>query len=525
MTVSIMNRLLLIASAFLFTMSIYAQQRPNIILIMSDDHAQQSISAYDTTYIRTPNIDRLANEGAIFENSFCTNSICAPSRAVILTGKHSNINGQVHNGIRFDSSQVTFPKMLQAAGYRTGMIGKWHLQSQPTGFDYWVTMHDQGRYYNPEFIYQNGVTKVEEGYATNLITDKSLQWIDEVSKGGQPFCLLLYHKAPHRNWMPDTADLNLFRGKKYPLPGNFYDSYNGRVAAAAQEMSIAKDMLVTYDLKMYDPAIEDTKWSIRNYVDDYSRFNPAQKAAWDKEYKPVIDQFIKNRPTGKALSEWKYQRYMEDYLRTVASIDKNIGRVLQYLDNHNLANNTIVIYTSDQGMYLGEHGWFDKRFMYEESLHMPLLMRYPGHIQAGTHVMQMVQNLDFAPTLLDFAGVKPDPAMQGVSFKKIVEGKSKKWRDAIYYHYYEYPGFHSVKRHYGVRTDRYKLIHFYYNIDVWEFYDLKTDPHEMHNEFNNPVYAKQINKLKKKLQKLREQYKDTAEDNFRIGGSNSQKGN
>ena len=513
---SLVIAMLLCKSSGTTAQVLYPPTKPNIIVIMTDDHALQAISAYNPALLHTPNIDRIAKEGAIFTNSFCTNSICAPSRAVILTGKHSNVNGQIHNGITFDSSQVTFPKLLQQAGYQTAMIGKWHLKSMPTGFNYWITMPDQGHYYNPDFIMMDGSVKQVTGYATNLITDYALQYLD-TRDTAKPFCMQLYHKAPHRNWMPDTSDFDALRGRHFPAPPTLYDDYKNRTAAAAQqEMSIEKDMYLVYDLKLYDTtgAIIDGKWSWTNFIHDYERLNPAQKAAWDKEYAPVIADYKKRSPTGKALIAWKYQRYMEDYLRCVVSVDKSIGRVLDYLDAHHLTENTIVIYTSDQGMYLGEHGWFDKRFMYEESLHMPLVMRYPGHIQPGTVEKQLVQNLDYAPTLLDYAGVCAPADMQGQSFAPLLSGKSIPWRDAIYYHYYEYPAFHSVKRHYGIRTNRYKLIHFYNNIDTWELYDLLQDPHEMKNRYDDPKYSAIRKDLSTRLEAMRIQYKDTVPDNF-----------
>ncbi|WP_430972788.1 sulfatase family protein [Sunxiuqinia rutila] len=483
-------------------------EKPNIIFIMTDDHSFQTLSAYDNRFIQTPGLDRIANEGVTFTNSFVANSICAPSRAVMLTGKHSHANGQRDNSDTFDGNQQTFPKLLQQAGYETALIGKWHLRSQPTGFDHWNILPGQGSYYNPDFIDENGTTRYD-GYVTDVITDFSTDWLDQRDKD-KPFCLLVHHKAVHRVWMPPTKYLNEFKDQKFPLPDNFYDDYEGRTAAAGQEMSIINDMDVVYDLKMLDEE-GDIKSPYRSYYEKgaYSRMTDEQRAAWDAVYDPIIEDFKARNLSGKELAEWKYNRYMQDYLACVKSLDDNVGRLLKYLDDNGLAENTLVVYTSDQGFYMGEHGWFDKRFMYEESFRTPLLMRFPKGYEAKIKVDELVQNIDYAPTFLDLAGVAIPEDIQGESLVSLVDGgQTAEWRDGLYYHYYEYPGEHAVKRHYGIRTDRYKLIHFYNDIDEWELYDLENDPSEMNNLYGKAEYEELADKLKVELQKLQEQYED-----------------
>ena len=487
----------------------------NILYIMCDDHSYQTISAYDHRFIETPNIDRIGNEGVVFTNSFVANSISGPSRACMLTGKHSHKNGFIDNAHRFDGSQQTFPKLLQKAGYQTAVVGKWHLTSNPTGFDYWNILIGQGDYYNPYFI-DNGKKVQKEGYATNIVTDLALEWLENKRDNEKPFCLLLHHKAPHRTWMPDTCDLGAFDHVKFSLPENFYDKYEGRVAASEQEMSIFKDMDLVYDLKMADKENEiHTKTGLeKGGRHMYNRLNPQQKAAWDAYYDPIIKDFKSRNLKGKELAEWKYQRYMHDYLSVIRSVDRNVGQVLKYLEEKGLLENTLVVYTSDQGFYMGEHGWFDKRFMYEESFRTPLLARLP-HGKKG-HVAQMVQNIDYASTFLELAGVEIPADIQGVSLLPLLKGeRPKDWRKSLYYHFYEYPAEHAVKRHYGVRTERYKLIHFYNDIDVWELYDLKKDPGEMHNLFGKPGYDKITAKLKKELVKLQTQYDDPIESQLK----------
>ena len=483
----------------------------NILYIMSDDHSFQTISAYDQRYIQTPNLDRIGQEGVVFTNSFVANSISGPSRACMLTGKHSHKNGFTDNTCSFDGTQQTFTKLLQKAGYETAIVGKWHLVSTPTGFDHWSVLINQGDYYNPFFI-ENGKKVQKEGYATNIITDMALEWLDKERDTDKPFCLLLHHKAPHRTWMPDTCDLGAFDDIRFPLPDNFYDKYEGRIAASQQEMNIFKDMDVVFDLKMADKENEiHTKTGLENYGRNmYKRLNPAQKKAWDAYYDPIIKEFKEKMLEGKELAEWKYQRYMHDYLSVIRSIDRNVGRVLKYLEEHGLLENTLVVYTSDQGFYMGEHGWFDKRFMYEESLRTPLLMRFP-HGKRGA-VQQMVQNIDYAPTFLELAGVDIPDDIQGVSLLPLLKGENPKdWRQSLYYHYYEYPAEHAVKRHYGIRSQRYKLIHFYNDIDEWELFDLKNDPSEMNNLYGKAGYEKTTRQLKEEMKKLQLLYDDPIE--------------
>ncbi|WP_455622610.1 sulfatase family protein [Parabacteroides sp.] len=489
----------------------------NILYIMTDDHSFQTISAYDKRYIQTPNIDRIAGEGVRFTNSFVANSISGPSRACMLTGKHSHKNGFIDNAHTFDGSQQTFPKLLRKAGYQTAMIGKWHLTSDPTGFDYWNILVGQGDYYNPIFI-DNGEKRQIEGYATNITTDLALDWLSNKRDKGKPFCLLLHHKAPHRTWMPDTCDLRLYDDVTFPLPENFYDDYAGRLAASEQEMSIIKDMDIVYDLKMADK--ENEIHSSNAGLEKagralYNHMNPDQKAAWDAYYDPIIQDFKAKKRTGKELAEWKYQRYMHDYLRVIHSLDRNIGIVLDYLEKNDLMDNTLIVYTSDQGFYMGEHGWFDKRFMYEESFRTPLMMRLPGGKKGD--IPQLVQNIDYAPTFLELAGVPIPADIQGESLLPLLKGeRPENWRNSLYYHYYEYPAEHSVKRHYGVRDDRYKLIHFYNDIDAWELYDLQEDPHEMNNLYGKPGYEAVTKRMRDELHQLQKQYDDPEGMRFNV---------
>lgn len=497
-------------------------QMPNIILMVSDDHAYQTVSAYGYGLNKTPNIDRLAREGAIFTRACVTNSICAPSRAVILTGKHSFVNGKVDNMQPFDWNQPNFAKLLQQAGYQTALIGKIHLDGLPQGFDFSMVLPGQGQYYNPDFLV-NGERKRFEGYVTEITTEHAVKWLKEQRDPNKPFLLVFNQKAPHRNWQPAEKYLTLFDDTTFTPPPTYFDDdndYEGRgTAAKTQEMEIDGHATWGHDFKlMVDPQGNPT-----GFDKALERFTEKQRAAWMAAYEPKNQAFLAaykrspERPFSKTeekeIALWKYNRYLKDYLRTVQSVDDGVGEVLNYLDETGLTDNTIVIYTSDQGFYMGEHGWFDKRFMYEESFRTPLVMRYPKEIRKGTVVPKLVQNLDFAPTLLDYAGVSIPSDMQGLSFRKLVSGASDEWRDAVYYTYYEYPSVHMVKRHYGIATDRYKLMHFYYDIDEWELYDLQEDPQELKNVYNDPAYADVREELHRKLEELRKHYGDSDELN------------
>ncbi len=487
-----------------------APERPNIILILADDHAAQAISAYGSRINNTPNIDRLAQKGMRFNNMFVTNSICAPSRATILTGTFNHLNGVIDNRLTFDSSQVTFPKLLRQAGYQTVAVGKWHLKSRPTGFDYTNVLPGQGSYYNPVFL-ENGERREYEGYVTDLTTDFAIQWLDSADTE-QPFFLWLGQKAPHRNWMPGPDHLTMYDDIEIPEPATLFDDYSGRSAAAReQELSIAEDMLLAWDLKLTEVAIPGGPTGADNQMYNIlTTMTEDQREAWLAAYGPKNEVFMEAGLDGEELTRWKYQRYIKDYLRSVASVDDNVGRLLDYLEERGLTENTIIIYSSDQGFYLGEHGWFDKRFMYEESYRMPFLIQYPGAIPAGSETDALAMNIDFAPTFLDYAGVNIPGDMQGRSLRPILENGETPddWRNATYYHYYEYPAVHMVKRHYGVRTDRYKLIHFYYDIDAWELFDLEEDPNELNSVYEDPAYAEIRDSLTDLLQALQEQYGD-----------------
>jgi len=477
-------------------------RKPNILFIFTDDHAVQAISAYGSKVNKTPNIDRIAARGAIFENSFCANSICGPSRACILTGKHSHVNGMTENYLTFDGSQVTFPKLLQAAGYLTALIGKWHLKSDPQGFDYWEVLPGQGRYYNPEFITPDG-KKQYTGYCTDIVTDKSIAWLDGRDKS-KPFLLLCQHKAPHRNWAPGPKHLTMYDDVDIPEPPTLFDDYANRPDILKKnEMEIARFMMMDFDLKVPGTDIKDALG--RNTENpEYKRMNAEQKAAWDAAYGPKNKAFLENMPTGKDLVRWKYQRYMKDYLRCIASVDDNIGRLLDHLESTGEMDNTIVVYSSDQGFYLGEHGWYDKRWMFEESFRMPLLMCWPERIAAGTRVSQLVQNIDYAPTFLEAGGVTPPPDMQGDSLWPLLDEKNPDWRDALYYHYYE-KGEHHVPRHDGVRTARHKLIHFY-DQGEWMLVDLEKDPLELRNVWDDPAYAETRKRMLDRYHALRKEF-------------------
>ncbi|WP_036196301.1 sulfatase family protein [Maribacter antarcticus] len=487
-------------------------KRPNIVFIMSDDHAYQAISAYDTTLIQTPNIDRLAKEGVLFTNASVTNSICAPSRAVILTGKHSHINGKIDNLSPFDTTNVTFPMLLQKAGYQTAMFGKLHFGNNPKGFDEFKILPGQGDYYNPRFVTKDGDTTIT-GYVTDITTDLTLDWMEKRRDTAKPFLLMYLHKAPHRSWLPAARHYPEFTKNEYPPPETLFDKYQTRGdAAKTAEMGILKDMLLQYDLKVPSAVLDELRISERLGAGGVARMNTEQRAAWDSIYEPIAIDFMERYPAlnDSSLTVWKFQRYMQDYLGTIAAVDENVGRLLDYLDVENLSQNTLIVYTSDQGFYLGEHGWFDKRFMYNESFKTPLLIRWPNVITPNTTEDELVQNLDFAQTFLAAAGVAAPKDMQGESLLPLFKKEKDKWtRDAVYYHYYEYPAEHTVKRHYGIATKKYKLMHFYYDVDQWELYDLEKDPTETNNVYDALEYQDIVDEMKIKLTKTRETYSDS----------------
>ena len=542
--------------------------RPNIVYIMTDDHTAQMMSCYDTRYVETPNLDRIARDGVRFTHSYVANSLSGPSRACMLTGKHSHKNGFTNNehGI-FDGSQQTMPKLLQAAGYETCLIGKWHLVSTPTGFDHWEILPGQGDYYNPTFIHMDGTRAADSGYVTRIITDKAIKWLEnrrpspnssrqggeeagaqlssdsealplmgERGEGLRPFALFIHHKACHRAWLPALDDLRLYEDRTFPLPPEFHDDYATREAAGKTEMEIGKDMDIVYDTKMFVSPEETPRTRLSGaYQGMIGRLSPEERKLYDDFYVPLSRAFYNQWGTDynflplqthssregsrdAELLEWKYQRYMRDYAKVVHELDVQVGRVLDYLEEKGLLENTLVVYTSDQGFYMGEHGWFDKRFMYEESLSTPLVMHLPKGYEHRGDIDEMVQNIDYAPTFLDLAGAAIPEDIQGVSLLPLLKGKTatkqdkqaiRHWRDAIYYHYYEYPAEHDVRRHYGIRTDRYKLIHFYgHDVDTWELFDLKEDPHEMHNIYGQPGMEKLQRQLHERLEALQILYDD-----------------
>ncbi len=490
-----------------------AADRPNIVFIFTDDHAPHAIGAYDG-WLKgvnpTPNIDQLAADGMLFKNSFCTNSICGPSRAVILTGKHSHINGFRQNGNRFDGDQQTFPKLLQKAGYSTAMIGKWHLSSDPQGFDEWKILFGQGEYYNPRFKTANGPLQVE-GYCTDLVTDMAIDWMKQQKDSGKPFMLMCQHKAPHRCWMPPLRHLTLYDDIEIPEPPTLFDDWKDNASPARfQEMEIDRHLHLVGDCFGPAPAGFDINSveTDRSGIKNLDKMTAAQRKLWDAAYGPKNEALLKANRSGHDLVRWKYNRYIRNYLRCVKGVDESVGRVRDYLKQAGLADNTIVIYSSDQGFYLGDHGWYDKRWMYEESLKMPLIVSWPGVTQPGSVDTHLVQNLDYGETFLDVAGAAIPSDMQGRSLVPLLRGQvDAKWRDSIYYHYYEYPSVHMVAAHYGVRTDRYKLIHFY-QFDEWEFYDLQDDPEELTNQYGNSKYAQQVAELKAEATRLRKHYAD-----------------
>jgi len=473
--------------------------RPNIIFIISDDHTSQAISAYGSKLATTPNIDRIAREGAILYNNVVANSICGPSRATLLTGKFSHMNGYKLNEKKFDVNQPVFPEEMQKNGYQTAWIGKMHLGALPNGFDYLNVLPGHGTYYNSNFIDSNNKTTRHIGYVTDVITKLSTDWLSK-RDASKPFFLVVGHKATHRTWQPAIEDLGSYDKVNFPIPATFYDNYDGRLAAQKQDMSIDKTMNLKTDLKVHD---------------DYDKpgagyqFTPEQKAPYYNYYENKISrEFDSLKLSGKALVEWKYQRYLKDYLATANSLDRNIGTLLDYLDKAGLAQNTIVVYTSDQGFYLGEHGWFDKRFIYEESLKTPFVVRYPGVIKPGTKVNEVVSNVDWAPTLLNMTGTTITAGIQGESFLPLLTGKKAPWRQQAYYHYYEYPQPHHVSPHFGLRTPQYTLARFYGPENFWELYDIKKDPKNLKNLYGVKGYENVTIQLKKQLKGQIIHYRD-----------------
>ena len=472
-----------------------APERPNILLVFTDDHAAHAVSAYGSVINETPNIDRLAQEGLLFTNAFVTNSICAPSRATILTGQFGHLNGVPTNRDTLHSTTLTFPRLLQAAGYQTAIVGKWHLKVHPAGFDHFEILRGQGPYYNPT-LYSADDSVSYEGYTTDIITDRALSWLERSREPDRPFLLMYQHKAPHREWAPGPDQLDLFTDEEIAEPTTLFDDGSGRTSAIlTQEMTIERDM-TERDLKLVPPA----------------NLTAEQLTVWDAAYGPRNEAFEVAGLQGRELVRWKYQRYIKDYLRSIASVDENLGRILDYLDQEGLADNTVVVYTSDQGFFLGDHGWFDKRWMYEESLRTPLLVRWPATIEPGSRSDALVQNLDLAQTFLDLAGAAIPGAMQGESLVPLLVGETPDdWRTSIYYQYFEYPGWHMVRRHYGVRTATHKLIH-YYEIGEWELFDLERDPDELRSVHDDPAYAVVRATLEAQLDSLRTYYSVPAED-------------
>ncbi|MEK7415897.1 MAG: sulfatase [Planctomycetota bacterium] len=469
--------------------------RPNIVFIFSDDHAWQAISAYGESrkLIDTPAIDRIAKEGMRFNRCLVPNPICGPSRACVLTGTYSHINGFYNNtNNNFDGSQATFPKALQAAGYQTAIVGKWHLGSNPTGFDHWEILPNQGEYFSPRTIANGKPTANPGAHVTDLTTANSLAWLKTRDRS-KPFMLMFQQKAPHREWSPAIRHLDHDQGRVYPEPASLFDDYAGRgIAERDQEMTLAKSMQAK-DVSLVAPP----------------GMTPEQRAAWDAYYEPRNAAFRAAKPTGNDLVRWRYQRYMHDYLACVRGVDEGVGEMLDYLDREGLADNTIVVYSSDQGFFLGEHGWFDKRWIFEESLRTPLLVRWPTVVKPGSTCDKIVSNIDFAQTLLDAAGVAAPERMQGRSLVPLLKGQTPAdWRTSFYYQYYEYPVPHRVRPHYGVVTDRYKLVKFYATgEDYSELFDLKTDPGEMRSVFGQPEMAGVQKQLEQELARLRSELK------------------
>ncbi len=495
-----------------------AGSRPNIVLIFSDDHALGAIGAYGSNLgvDATPNLDRMAAQGMRFDNCLCGNSLCGPSRATVLTGKFSHANGFSDNDHgRFDGTQPTLPKYLHQAGYETAIFGKWHLITKPTGFDDYEVHFGQGIYYNARFLTPKGPVKTT-GYATDLTIDMALNWLDHKHDAKKPFLLMIQPKAPHRNWQPGPQEIGLWKGHHFPEPPTLFDDYANRgPGAAKQQMEVGRDMHLFYDLHVSPDCIPKgmskgdlgVGWQNRQTAQP-TGIDDATKAAWSASLDDENQAFFKNPPKGKDLTRWKYQRYMMQYMRCVKGVDRNVGRVLDYLKEHGLDKNTIVLYSSDQGFFLGEHGWFDKRWIYEESLHMPLIAYWPGHIPAGVVQKGIVQNTDFLPTFMALAGLQAPAGIHGQSMVPLLENKTQELHEAAYYHYYE-KGEHNVPRHVGIRTPRYTMAWFYAEKKpYWELFDREKDPQEMKSVYDDPAYANVRADLTAQLTDLAKKYQD-----------------
>ena len=512
-----------IISLFLSISYIYGKSRPNILFIFTDDHAPHAIGAYDgwlKSVNPTPVIDKLANEGMVFVNSFCTNSICGPSRAVIQTGKHSHKNGFMNNGNTFDWNQQTFPKLLQKAGYQTAIYGKSHLKGHPLGYDDWAVLPGQGLYYNPDMIFPDGRKRID-GYCTDVVTDLAVEWLNNKRSKDKPFMLMVQHKAPHRNWMPALRHLSLYDDVEIPEPPTLFDKWKDNAPGArVQELEIDRHMDLNYDLFVdLTPDFNQPpsqKRQDRSAWHNMKRMSAEQLKAWRDHYAPRDKAFHDAKLTGKDLVRWKFQRYAKNYLRCVKGVDESVDRLQKELKKLGLDKNTIVIYSSDQGFYIGDHGWYDKRWMYEESLKMPFIVKWPGVVKAGSSNTDLVQNLDYAQTFLEIAGAPQPKDMQGLSLVPLLKGEAPKdWRKEIYYHYYEYPSVHMIPRHYGIRTKRYKLMHFYQFGKEWEMYDLKNDPDELTNIYGNKKAEKLQKSLTNRLKNLRKHYEDDSDVSVR----------
>ena len=496
-----------------------ADQKPNIVFIFSDDHAPHAIGAYNgwlKSVNPTPRIDELAKQGMLFEKSFCTNSICGPSRAVIMTGKHSHKNGFMNNGNTFNWNQQTFPKILRKAGYTTALYGKSHLKGNPKGFDDWKVLPGQGDYYNPDLITPKGRVRID-GHCTDVVTDLAVEWLKTGRDKTKPFMLMVQHKAPHRNWMPALRHLPLYDDIKIPEPTTLFDKWEDNAPPARhQELEIDRHMDINYDLFLDLTAdYEGTpsqKRQDRSAWRNMKKMTKDQLSSWRAFYGPRDKAFHEANLSGKELVRWKFQRYAKNYLRCVRGVDDSVGKIQDTLKNLKLDDNTVVIYSSDQGFYIGDHGWYDKRWMYEESLMMPLIVKWPGVTKPDSRSVQMVQNLDYAQTFLEMAGAEIPSNMQGRSLVPILKnGKANDWRKSIYYHYYEYPSVHMIPRHYGIRTERYKLIHFYQFGNEWEMYDLKEDPDELTNIYGKADKKSLQKDLKEQLVAIRKFYDDNTD--------------